>query len=118
MRRLQAYADKETRCIFENNKFHVIPNSERQILSVNHHKKKQILFVGRFTYVDKRVDRLIDVWKRIYKEVPDWELLLIGDGAERQNLQQKATACNLQRIRFWAIRKMCPVFIGMHRCCV
>ena len=28
---------------FENNKFHVIPNSERQILSVNHHKKKQIL---------------------------------------------------------------------------
>lgn len=85
---------------FENNKFHVIPNSERQILSVNHHKKKQILFVGRFTYVDKRVDRLIDVWKRIYKQVPDWELLLIGDGVERQNLQQKATACNLQRIRF------------------
>ena len=43
---------------------------------------------------------LINVWKRIYKQVPDWELLLIGDGVERQNLQQKATAYNLQRIRF------------------
>lgn len=84
----------------ENSKFRVIPNSERQISSVNDQKKKQILFVGRLSYVDKRVDRLIDIWKRIYAQVPDWELLLIGDGAESESLQRKAADNNLQRIRF------------------
>ena len=61
-----------------DNKFRVIPNSERTPVQVCEKKKKQILFVGRFSYVDKRVDRLIDIWKLIYKKVPDWELILVG----------------------------------------
>ena len=41
-------------------------------------KKKQILYVGRIEWRQKRVGRLIDIWKRIYKKIPDWELVICG----------------------------------------
>lgn len=83
-----------------NNKICVLPNSENAVQEVNLNKKKQVIYVGRMSYEDKRVDRLVDVWEIINEEVPDWELILIGDGAERQILQAKAERKKLQRIRF------------------
>lgn len=85
---------------FEKNKFKVIPNSEKPVLSVNSKKKKQILFVGRLTYVDKRVDRLIDIWEMIYKQVPDWELRIVGEGPEKEKLQKQAADKKLERVHF------------------
>ena len=49
-------------------------------------KKKQILYVGRIEWRQKRVGRLIDIWKRIYKKFPDWELVIVGDGPIRQDI--------------------------------
>lgn len=63
-------------------------------------KKKQILFVGRMSYYDKRVDRLLDIWGMIYKKVPAWELILVGGGKELPLLQAKSQKMKLQRIRF------------------
>lgn len=83
-----------------DNKFYVIPNSEHTVEKVNLNKKKQIIFVGRLSYVDKRVDRLIDIWKMIYQQVPDWELILIGEGEEEEVLRISASKKKLQRIRF------------------
>ena len=84
----------------EENKISVIPNSEKRVENINPNKKKQILFVGRMTYEDKRIDRLIDIWELIYREVPDWELILVGDGDEKVLLQQRAQRKRLQRISF------------------
>lgn len=39
-------------------------------------KKKQILYVGRIEWRQKRVGRLIDIWKRIYKKFPIGSWLL------------------------------------------
>lgn len=50
-------------------------------------KKKQVIFMGRIEYVDKRVDRLLDIWDSVYPDYPDWELLIIGDGTDKANLQ-------------------------------
>lgn len=61
-------------------------------------KKKQLLYVGRMSYADKRVDRLIEIWKNIYRDFPDWEFLLVGDGEDRKNLEKQAE--NLDRIHF------------------
>ncbi|MEG1837907.1 MAG: glycosyltransferase [Bacteroidaceae bacterium] len=83
-----------------DNKVRVIYNSERTIEHINRNKKKQILFVGRMEYEDKRVDRLIDIWGMIYKKAPDWELLLVGDGEERNALEAQAQKMQLQRIHF------------------
>ncbi len=83
-----------------NNKIRVIPNSEKTIDSPNLDKKKQILFVGRLSYSDKRVDRLIDIWERVYDQLSDWELIIIGDGEEKENLMNRVQKSNLLRIRF------------------
>lgn len=86
---------------WEGDRIHVIPNSERIPTDIDlSQKKKQILFVGRMSYEDKRVDRLVDIWAMIYKEVPDWELILVGDGPEREILQNKVQKMQLQHIRF------------------
>jgi len=51
-----------------------IPSSE---------KKKQILYVGRLMYEQKNTFLLLHIWKKLYKQFPDWELILCGDGPQR-----------------------------------
>lgn len=62
-------------------------------------KKKRVLYMGRFTYFDKRVDRLLDVWKKIYFEFPEWELWLVGEGEDEDRLKKQAEP--LERVRFF-----------------
>lgn len=83
-----------------DNKIVVIPNSEKKVDHINPSKLKQVLFVGRMTYEDKRIDRLINIWEIIYEKVPDWELILVGDGDEREFLQQLVQKKRLKRIKF------------------
>lgn len=85
----------------KENKIYVINNSERIVDHVNlEKKKKQILFVGNMTYENKRVDRLLDIWGMIYERVPDWELVLVGGGQEKQSLEKKSIYMGLQRVVF------------------
>lgn len=70
-------------------------------INYNLDKKKQLLYLGRMTYGDKRIDRLIDIWKNIYQQFPDWEFILVGDGEERANLEQQAKNYGLERIHFY-----------------
>lgn len=91
---------KRMKLSFEKNKIQVIPNSEQGVEIVNFDKKKQVLFVGRMAYEEKRVDRLIDIWEMIYKKIPDWELILVGDGPDKVFFQQRAEKKRLQRITF------------------
>jgi glycosyltransferase involved in cell wall biosynthesis len=84
----------------DDNKIHVISNSEPPVENVNLNKKNQIIFVGRLSYEDKRVDRLLHIWKMVYKKAPGWELLIVGDGEEKEDLQKQAKELKLQRIRF------------------
>ncbi|MEG0038835.1 MAG: glycosyltransferase [Bacteroides sp.] len=81
-------------------KMRAIHNAESLPISINLNKRKQILFVGRINYADKRVDRLIDIWEMIYRKAPDWELILVGDGGERKPLEMKMLQMKLERIRF------------------
>lgn len=84
----------------EKHKIHVISNSEERVESVNLNRKKQVLFVGNMIYENKRVDRLLDIWEMIYKKLPDWELVLVGGGKEKDFLQQRATRRHLERVIF------------------
>lgn len=62
------------------------------------HKKKQLLYVGRLDGGQKRPDRLIKIWQRLYKKFPDWEMIIVGDGKERKRLDESAK--KLERISF------------------
>ena len=61
-------------------------------------KTKTLLYVGRMDYANKRVDRVVDFWIRCHNRLPEWNMVLIGDGPYRQALEEKAK--NLPRIEF------------------
>ncbi|WP_244947352.1 glycosyltransferase [Bacteroides pyogenes] len=87
------------------NKITVIHNAEYEVENISMDKKKQLLFVGRMTYEHKRVDRLLDIWKMIYKKVPGWELILVGSGSEERALRQRGEKMKLERVTFtgWSL---------------
>lgn len=74
------------------------PLAERPALELQ--KRKEVLYVGRLSYADKRVDRLLRIWRRVEADFPDWELKIVGDGSERANLERQAVKSGLQRVRF------------------
>ena len=84
----------------DDKRIHVITNPEYPRSNPNLNKKKQIIYSGRLSYPHKRVDRLLSIWKKIYKEIPEWELIIIGDGPERNILELLAKKWKLERIKF------------------
>lgn len=73
-------------------------------------KKKQILYVGRMSHRDKRVERLITIWQKLYKRFPDWEFLLLGEGEELPKLKQLASDYGLERITFCGKQQTPPYY--------
>lgn len=63
-------------------------------------KEKEIIYVGRIDYNQKRVYRVIDTWALLEKKYPDWRLTVVGDGIERKNLENKAKALELKNVSF------------------
>lgn len=63
-------------------------------------KEKEIIYVGRIDYNQKRVYRVIDTWALLEKKYPDWKLTIVGDGVERKNLEVKAETLGLKNVRF------------------
>ena len=63
-------------------------------------KENVLLYVGRMSYKDKRVDRLVSIWEMIYEQFPDWQFFLVGDGKELPKLRAMVEECSLPRITF------------------
>lgn len=63
-------------------------------------KQKEVIYVGRLDYNQKRVYRVIETWSLIENEYPDWKLTIVGDGPERNNLECLAQNLNLHNVSF------------------
>lgn len=63
-------------------------------------KQKEIVYVGRLDFVQKRVYRVIDTWNYLEELFPDWRLTIVGDGEDRGNLEGHVKALGLQRVTF------------------
>ena len=50
-------------------------------------KKKEIIYVGRLDYRSNKVGRLLKVWSKVGKKYPDWNLTIVGDGPDRNQLE-------------------------------
>ena len=61
-------------------------------------KEKIILFVGRLTFEDKRPLRLLKVWSKIYKKLPDWRFIIVGDGPEKSTLHNAILQQKIERM--------------------
>lgn len=67
-------------------------------------KQKEILYVGRIDYNQKRVYRVIDTWALLENKYPDWKLTIVGDGCERKNLEIKTEKMGLKRVSFEGLK--------------
>ena len=60
--------------------------------------EKEIIYVGRIEYNQKRTDRVIDIWKELESKYPDWKLTSGGDGEDREDLQKRIDGYGLKRV--------------------
>lgn len=73
----------------------IIPNYINDIKShVEDYSVKKAIAVGRLEY-QKGFDILIDCWKEIAKQYPDWKLDIYGEGAYREELQRQINSLQL-----------------------
>lgn len=61
-------------------------------------KKRTVVYVGRIDNYQKNITGLIEAWKMC--DTKRWELLIIGDGADRKKVEKYVSKCNLNNIKF------------------
>ena len=79
---------------------YAIENPEYPVASVNYEKEKMVLFCGRFENWSKRIDRLLRIWAKVQHRMPEWKLVLVGDGESWDMLTEMARELSLERIFF------------------
>ena len=81
------------------NKFLSIPNPISMPLpDEDVSKEKEIIYVGRIEYNQKRTDRVVDIWRELEPMYPDWKLTIVGDGDDRDDLQKRIHEYGLKRV--------------------
>lgn len=73
-------------------------------------KQKEIIYLGRIDYNQKRVYRVIDTWARLEKKFPDWKLTIVGDGVERKNVEKQVADYDLKRVSFEGFQQPRPYY--------
>ena len=63
-------------------------------------KEKEIIYIGRLDFVQKRVHRIIETWNYIEEQFPDWHLTIVGDGEDRANLENYTLVLGLKHVTF------------------
>ncbi|USX68514.1 glycosyltransferase family 4 protein [Acinetobacter baumannii] len=62
------------------------PSPYKDIVNIPKKENKIILAAGRLTY-QKGFDLLLKIWGNIYRDYPDWRLLIVGEGEDRADLE-------------------------------
>lgn len=88
----------------------VIPNPLPLVPSSAVEKKKEVLYVGRLTDEPKRVDRLLRIWSNIAELVPEWRLIVVGDGPARPELEALARELKLKNVSFKGFQDTAPYY--------
>ena len=86
---------------FKSSKIIAIPNpnpfSYKKVANFDE-KENILLFVGRLERVQKRVDRLVKIWKELYYKFPDWEFHIVGNGSMKNELDKIIKENKVQNI--------------------
>ena len=82
-----------------------IPNSIPEVFQQFSQKEKIILYVGRLNVQQKKADIILPVWERIYKQLPEWKLIIIGDGPFMENMKARIESNKLERVSLTGYQK-------------
>lgn len=83
-----------------DNKTWVLPNPIERPRQVTMEKENWVVYVGRLTHRDKRVDRLLRIWQRAMGQMPHWHLKIVGDGKCSSQLKELSASLHLERASF------------------
>lgn len=64
------------------------------------HKENRIIFVGRLSLAQKRVDKLMVIIKDLHRKHQDWHFDVVGDGSERYWMEEYKSKNELVRVYF------------------
>lgn len=81
------------------NRISAIPNAIRPVKSQIpiDRKKKRIIFVGRVE-TEKALPKLFRIWEMIQDKLPEWELILVGNGSKFEECHEIITSKGLKRV--------------------
>ena len=88
----ESYKERlEEYCELPDNNFISITNPNTyENIEIIPHKEPILLFVGRLDNRSKKLFTLIDIWYRLCKLYPQWKLIIVGDGPDKDVLINKA----------------------------
>ena len=82
-------ANTKCMCIYIPNSIENIPEKKSELT------EKRLISVGRLSKEKGYID-LLKLYKRLIKDYPDWKLDIVGDGVERENLEEFISKNNLE----------------------
>ncbi len=63
-------------------------------------KEKTVLYLGRLDSDHKRVDRLLKIWSKTVVKAPEWKLVIVGDGPDKNQLKKIVLEYNILNVFF------------------
>lgn len=102
---------KRMACIYKGKKLSYITNPLTIKVDSSQFSKnaKELLYVGRMDLLNKNVDRILNIWSELHESYKDWTLVLVGDGPDRQYLEDMALKLKLTNVRFIGFIKEEPI---------
>lgn len=73
-------------------------------------KRKDIIYVGRIEDNQKRTFRLVEIWKELEPLFPDWHFKIVGDGPDREKLENSIKRLNLKNISIEGFKDPLPYY--------
>lgn len=105
---------EDSKCVVLQNP---IPQSDN--IELNNPRQKRVLFVGRLSYWDKRIDRLLAVWQLVHNDFPEWKLSIVGIGEELKSLERIVERENLPRVEFLGfVADPTPLYLSSEILCL
>lgn len=83
---------------------------EEQCIYHEELKQKWVICMGRMDHNQKRVGRVVDVWERLCRRFPDWQLHFVGDGPERHAMEQRVARQGLSNVFFDGFSQPVPYY--------
>ncbi len=78
-------------------------------------KKQRVLYVGRVD-PEKSIGTVVDAFAEVLKKMPDVELLIVGDGTDRTNLEERVAKIGISdNVRFLG-RVIPPDLFDIYKC--
>lgn len=83
-----------------NDKLQVISNCVPDKKIIANKKNNSLIWCGLFNIRIKRPDLMLLIWSKLYKDYPNWDLIMIGDGKDLNEMKYLARSLDLNNVIF------------------